>query len=87
MRFPIHVSPRSKTNEVTADPRTGTIRVRVTAAPESGRANEAVLAILGRRLGLRAGSLRLVGGASSRRKWVEAEGIEVKELWRRLGAE
>ena len=60
--------------------------MRVTAPPEDGKANEAVLALLGKRLGLSRGSIRLVGGATSRLKWIEADGLEEAELWRRLEA-
>jgi hypothetical protein len=59
----------------------------VTAPPEDGRANEAALALLRERLHLGPGGLRLAGGASSRRKWIEADGLDEPELWRRLGAE
>jgi uncharacterized protein len=72
---------------VSASKRDGVVRVRVTAPPEDGRANEAALAVLRERLGLGAGALRLAGGATSRRKWIEAEGLDESELWRRLGAE
>lgn len=60
--------------------------MRVTAPPEDGKANDAVLALLGKRLGLLRGSIRLVGGATSRLKWIEADGLEEAELWRRLEA-
>lgn len=56
------------------------------AAPEDGAANEAALALLRRRIGLPAGALRIVGGATSRWKWVEADGLSEEELWRRLEA-
>ena len=86
MRFQIHVTPRSRVNEVKASEGEGTIRVRVTAPPDQGAANEAVLALLRRALSLDARSIRIVGGAASRRKWVEADGLDEAELWRRLGA-
>lgn len=84
MRFQVHVTPRGRANEVTGSRADKTIRVRVTAAPEGGAANEAALKLLRRRLGLTAGTLRLVGGATSRRKWFEADGISEEDLWRRL---
>ena len=86
MRFRVHVTPKSRADLIEADPATQVIRVRVTAAPESGRANEAVIALLRRKLDLPAGALRIVGGAAERRKWVEVDGIEEAELWRRLEA-
>jgi uncharacterized protein YggU (UPF0235/DUF167 family) len=45
-----------------------------------------VVAVLRKKLGLAAGALRIVGGAAERRKWVEVDGIEEAELWRRLEA-
>jgi uncharacterized protein len=86
VRFRVHVTPKSRADRIQADHATQVIRVRVTAAPESGRANEAVIALLRQKLGLPAGTLRIVGGAAERRKWVEVDGIEEAELWRRLEA-
>ena len=63
----------------------GALHVRVTAPPHEGRANEAVLRLLSRSLGLPLGAVRLKGGASSRDKWVELDGIDAAELRRRLG--
>lgn len=63
----------------------GVLRVHVSAPPEDGAANEAVLALLRRRLRLAPDALRIVGGASSRWKWLVAEGLSEEEFWRRLG--
>jgi uncharacterized protein YggU (UPF0235/DUF167 family) len=87
MRFQVHVTPRGRADQVTGSRAEKIIRVRVTAAPEGGAANEAALRLLRERLGLRAGALRIVGGATSRRKWLEADGISEEDLWRRLEAQ
>lgn len=86
MRFQVRVTPKSRADEVRASRADGSIRIRVTAAPADGEANEAVLALLGKRLGLPRRAIRLVGGAASRVKWIEADGLEEAELWRRLEA-
>lgn len=86
MRFQVRVTPKSRTDEVRASRADGSIRIRVTAAPADGEANEAVLALLGKQLGLPRRAIRLVGGAASRVKWIEADGLEEAELWRRLEA-
>ena len=86
MRFQVRVTPKSRADEIRASRADGTIRIRVTAAPEDGKANEAVLALLGERLGVPRRSVRVVGGAASRLKWIEADGLEEAELWRRLEA-
>ena len=86
MRFQVRVTPKSRANEVRASRADGSIRIRVTAAPTDGEANEAVLALLGKQLGLPRRAVRLAGGAKSRVKWIEADGLEEAELWRRLEA-
>ena len=47
----------------------GALRVRVTAAPEDGRANRAVIALLAEALSVPPSSIALVRGATSRDKW------------------
>jgi uncharacterized protein (TIGR00251 family) len=59
-------------------------RVRVTAAPERGRANDELLDLLATTLGLRRPQLRLVAGAGSRDKLVELEGLDTGEAEKRL---
>ncbi|MEK7348860.1 MAG: DUF167 domain-containing protein [Candidatus Eisenbacteria bacterium] len=88
MRFQVHVTPKSRANAVEATRSGGEarIRVRVTAAPEDGKANDAVVALLAERLGVPRRAVRVAGGASSRVKWIEVEGLEEAELWRRLEA-
>ncbi len=82
------MTPKSRANAVEAARSGGEsrIRVRVTAAPEDGKANDAVVALLAERLGVPRRAVRVAGGASSRVKWIEVEGLEEAELWRRLEA-
>lgn len=47
---------------------------RVTAAPERGRANAALIALLAREWRLPKGCMRVTAGATSRRKTVTVEG-------------
>jgi hypothetical protein len=58
--------------------------VRVTAAPERGRANDEVLDLLASALKLPRPQLRLVAGAGSRTKLVELEGLDAGEAEQRL---
>jgi hypothetical protein len=48
--------------------------VKVTAPPDGGRANEAVLALLAKVLGVPAGACRLAAGSSGRWKRVHVAG-------------
>ena len=59
-------------------------KIRVAAAPERGKANEAVLALLADVLAVPRSSVSLVAGGGSRDKIVELAGIESDEIERRL---
>jgi uncharacterized protein (TIGR00251 family) len=59
-------------------------KVRVTAAPEHGRANDAVLRLLADALSLPRESLTLVSGHSGRDKIVELTGLGPGLIERRL---
>ena len=81
-RIEVRVQPGARRNEVTN--RAGEVRVRVTAPAERGKANEAVVALLAERLGLPKSALRVMRGASSRRKTIEIDGLTAEETMRRL---
>jgi uncharacterized protein YggU (UPF0235/DUF167 family) len=59
-------------------------KVRVGAAPERGKANEAVLALLAETLAVPRSSVTIVSGGGSRDKIVELAGIDSDEIERRL---
>ena len=61
-------------------------KVRVTAAPEHGRANDAVLRLLADALSLPRESLTLVSGHSGRDKIVELTGLGPGLIERRLSS-
>jgi len=63
----------------------GRLRIRVTAPPVDGRANEAVIRLLARTFGLRVASITIAAGASSRLKRIEIDGMSREEVERRLG--
>jgi uncharacterized protein YggU (UPF0235/DUF167 family) len=62
-------------------------KLRVTAPPERGRANDAALRLVAERLGVDTAAVRLVAGHGSRDKVVELSGIEAAEVERRLAGE
>jgi uncharacterized protein YggU (UPF0235/DUF167 family) len=59
-------------------------KLRVTAAPERGRANDEVVALLAASLGVPRSDVRLVAGRSSRDKVVEVSRISLAEAEHRL---
>ena len=84
MRLKLRVTPKSRADEIVGMRDDGALHVRVSAAPEGGKANRAVIRLLREKLGLPGGAVRLKAGASSRDKWVELDGIDAAELARRL---
>ena len=81
----VRAKPRASADAVTGTDARGALAVSVRAAPEAGKANEAVLKVLAAHLGVARGSLELVGGASSRDKRVLVSGMDASELRARLG--
>ena len=63
-------------------------KLRVAAAPEDGRANEAVVQLLAETLAVPREDVHLVSGRTARDKLVEVVGLDADEAERRLaGAE
>jgi uncharacterized protein len=80
----LRVQPRASREEVagvTAD----TIRLRVTAPPVDGAANEALIRFLAAKLNVPQSALELVSGRTGRTKVVAVAGVSVEEAARRLG--
>jgi uncharacterized protein (TIGR00251 family) len=73
VRIHLRVMPRASRAEV-AGVRDGRIVVRVTAPPVDNAANDAVVEMLSRRLGVARRAITVVGGATSRNKTVEIGG-------------
>ena len=61
-------------------------KVRVTAPPENGRANKAVLRLVAETLALPSSAVTLVSGQGSREKILDLAGIEPAQVARRLAS-
>jgi uncharacterized protein (TIGR00251 family) len=74
-RIAVRVTPRAGRDAIDgyADDR---LRVRVAAAPADGAANEAVVRLLARTLGVAPARIRLLTGAASRAKIFEVDGMD-----------
>ncbi len=82
-RVRLRVSPGARRTELAGRHGDGW-KVRVSAAPERGRANDAVLDLLAEKLELPRRSLSIVSGHGAREKVVLMEGIDRAETERRL---
>ena len=61
------------------------LRVRVASAPVDGKANDALLRLLAKALGIAPSQLTLVSGAQARVKTVDVDGLTVAEIGVALG--
>lgn len=62
----------------------GALKVSVSAAPEKGRANKAIIKLLSDSLAIRKTSLRMIAGATSPQKQVLVTGIPIDDLKDRI---
>lgn len=69
-RLSVHVTPRAGKDEAHGW-RGFELAVRVTAAPEDGKANAAVCRVLAKALGVPKSSVRVIAGGTSRHKVVD----------------
>ena len=82
-RLRLRVSPGARSTDLVGRHGDGW-KLRVAAAPEDGKANEAALRLLAERLGVPRASVTLVAGHSARDKVVELDGIDAAEAEQRL---
>ena len=81
----IRVQPKASKNEILGF-RGDTLRVRVTAPPEGGRANDAVVSLLATTLRLARSRVKIIRGHASRDKLVVIEALDAADLSRLLDA-
>jgi uncharacterized protein (TIGR00251 family) len=60
--------------------REGALRIAVTAAPEKGKANQAIIALLSKTLGISKSKIELVSGETSPNKRMLVTGMQLDQL-------
>jgi uncharacterized protein (TIGR00251 family) len=80
----VYVTPKASRDEV-AGWRGSELAVRVTSAPEGGKANAAVCRTLAKALGVPKTSVAVVRGDTARHKVLEIAGVSETELFAVLG--
>ena len=80
----VHVTPKSGKDEVVGW-RGTELAVRVTAAPESGKATVAVCKVVAAALGVPKSSVRVMRGDISRHKILEVDGVDEAEMREAFG--
>lgn len=80
----IRVTPRARKNEISEILSDGTVKIRVTAPPVDGKANEALIEFLAEVLDVSAREIEIVAGATGRKKLVSILGIDAETVQRRI---
>lgn len=91
VRVAVKLAPKASANAVDgiAPADKGTVlKIRVTTAPENGKANAALIGLLAGEWDLAASTIRLIGGATARNKWLHVAGDPAMlmarlDAWRR----
>ena len=74
VRLAVRLTPRGGADRIDGVGEDGVLRARVAAPPVDGAANAALCRLLAAELGLPAHAVRIVAGATARRKTVEIDG-------------
>ena len=86
IQFAVRVSPRASRQAVEGIVRDADgaklLKVAVNAAPDDGKANQAVLALLAKTIGIAKSRLSLVSGVTARKKVVRLEAVDAALLTR-----
>jgi len=72
MKIAVKVIPKASKNEIVGW-EGDTLKVRLTAAPEKGKANEALIALLAKEYGVAKSQITILKGETSRNKLVEIQ--------------
>lgn len=84
--LPVRAQPGARKNGL-AGAHGGALKVLVTAPPQDGKANHAILELLREALDLKRSQLDLLKGATSRDKLILVRGLTPAELQTRVAAE
>lgn len=79
----LRVRPGSRKNAIQGE-HAGMLKVAVTAAPERGKANAAVIELLAKTLGIARSKIEIVHGHTSSDKRVQISGLDANEVESRL---
>jgi len=82
--LPVRAQPNARRPGLQGE-RNGALKVAVTAPPEDGRANEALVEVLRETLGVRRGQIELLSGQTARDKKFLIRGLTADEVRERIG--
>jgi uncharacterized protein (TIGR00251 family) len=83
LTFDIHIIPHASRTEIVGT-QEGALKIKVTAPPVEGAANEACIKLLAKELGLKKSRMEISSGTKSRKKTVMIKDISKTELETKL---
>lgn len=83
--LPVRAQPGARKAGILGE-QAGSLKIAVTAPPEDGRANQALIETIREQLGLKRSQVELLSGATSREKKFLIRGLTKAELLARLAA-
>ena len=84
VRFTVRVQPRASRSEV-CGVHGDALKVRISAPPVDGAANDALVDLLAKSLGVARRAVRIVAGATGRSKVVDVDGVRAAQVLRLAG--
>lgn len=81
--FAVRVVPRASRNEI-VEVDGETLKVKVTASPRKGEANQALVNLLSKALGVRKSRIEILSGHKARRKVVRIAGLRTSAVLDRI---
>jgi uncharacterized protein (TIGR00251 family) len=83
IRFEVKVQPRSARNQINGEVE-GVLKVKLTAPPVDGEANQALINFFSKSLGIPKKDVILLKGETSRNKLIEIKGLSPDEFIKKL---
>jgi uncharacterized protein len=80
----VRVIPNSGVNEVSELLDDGCIKIRLTAPPSGGKANEALIKYLAKILSIRKKQIKIKRGFTSRNKLISIQGVDRDAIYREI---
>lgn len=80
----VKVQPRSSRNQIVGE-QEGALKVKLTAPPVDGEANQALINFLARLLGIPKRDITILKGETSRLKYVELKNINYQSFLKKTG--
>lgn len=77
--FTVRVVPRSSRSEIVGE-HDGVLKVKLSSPPVDGAANEELIKLLAKKLGVARSAVTIVGGETSRTKRLRIDGIDAAKL-------